>query len=118
MGPLLTVRPRVLGQEAPAVDHENRKIPLDLGEAMQAQDEYEIALPQGFAVDELPEPVKTDFGFASYESSTQLKGNVLHYSRTMTIREVTLPSEKYADLQKLSGLIANDEQALAVLKKQ
>jgi hypothetical protein len=36
----------------------------------------------------------------------------------LTIREVTLPAEKYADLQKLSGLIANDEQSLAVLKKQ
>jgi hypothetical protein len=118
MGPLLTVRPRVLGQEAPPVDHESRKIPIDLRETMQAQDEYDIELPQGYAVDELPEPVKTDLGFASYESSTQVKGNVLHYSRTMTIREVTLPADKYADLQKLSGLIGNDEQALAVLKKQ
>ncbi|HEU4634952.1 MAG TPA: DUF3857 and transglutaminase domain-containing protein [Edaphobacter sp.] len=118
MGTLLTVRPRVLGQEAPSVDHEERRIPIDLGEAMQAHDEYEIELPQGYTVDELPEPVKTDLGFASYESSTQLKGNVLRYSRTMTIREVTLPADKYADLQKLSGLIGNDEQGLAVLKKQ
>jgi hypothetical protein len=118
MGQLLTVRPRVLGQEAPPVDHEGRKIPIDLRETMQAQDEYDIELPQGYAVDELPEAVKTDLGFASYESSTQLKGNVLHYSRTMTIREVTLPADKYAELQKLSGLIGNDEQALAVLKKQ
>jgi hypothetical protein len=118
MGPLLTVRPRVLGQEAPAVDHEDRKVPIDLRETMQAEDDYQIELPQGYAVDELPEPVKDDVGFASYESSTQLKGNVLHYSRTLTIREVTLPAEKYADLQKLSGLIANDEQSLAVLKKQ
>jgi len=118
MGPLLTVRPRVLGQEAPPVDHTDRKVPIDLRETMQAEDDYEIELPQGYAVDELPEPVKDDLGFASYESSTQLKGNVLHYSRTLTIREVTLPAEKYADLQKLSGLISNDEQSLAVLKKQ
>jgi hypothetical protein len=118
MGPLLTVRPRVLGQEAPPVEQEERKVPIDLPETMQSQDDYEIELPQGYAVDELPEPAKVDFGFASYASSTELKGSVLHYTRTLTIREVTLPAEKYADLQKLSGLIANDEQSLAVLKKQ
>jgi hypothetical protein len=118
MGPLLTVRPRVLGQEAPPVEQEERKVPIDLRETMQSQDDYEIELPQGYAVDELPEPAKVDFGFASYASSTELKGSVLHYTRTLTIREVTLPAEKYADLQKLSGLIANDEQSLAVLKKQ
>lgn len=118
MGPLLTVRPRVLGEEAPPVDHTDRKIPIDLRETMQARDDYEIELPSGYAVDELPEPVKVDLGFASYESATQVKGNVLHYSRTLTVREITLPAERYVDLQKLSGLVANDEQSLAVLKKQ
>jgi len=85
---------------------------------MQAKDEYDIELPAGYAVDELPEAVKLDLGFASYESSSQIKGNVIHYSRTYTVREVTLPPEKYADLQKLSSVIATDEQSRAVLKKQ
>lgn len=118
MGQLLMVRPRVLGDEAPAVDHEPRKVPIDLSETMQAKDDYEIELPQGYAVDELPDPVKLDLGFASYESSSQVKGNILHYTRTYTVREVTLPPEKYADLQKLSSVISTDEQSRAVLKKQ
>jgi hypothetical protein len=42
----------------------------------------------------------------------------LHYSRTYTVRQVTLPPEKYGDLQKLAGVIAADEQSHAVLKKQ
>ena len=118
MGQLLMVRPRILGSEAPAVDHERRVVPIDLRETMQAKDEYDIELPAGYAVDELPEAIKLDLGFASYESSSQVKGNVLHYSRTYTVREVTLPPEKYADLQKLSSVIATDEQSRAVLKKQ
>jgi hypothetical protein len=118
MGQLLMVRPRILGSEAPTVDHERRTVPIDLRETMQAKDEYDIELPAGYAVDELPEAVKLDLGFASYESSSQVKGNVLHYSRTYTVREVTLPPEKYADLQKLSSVIATDEQSRAVLKKQ
>lgn len=118
MGTLLTVRPRVLGEEAPPVDRLARTVPIDLRETMQVKDDYTIELPSGYAVDELPEPVKLDLDFASYESATQVKGNVLHYSRTLTIREVVLPADRYADLQQLSGMISKDEQSLAILKKQ
>lgn len=117
-GALLMVRPRVLGNEAPVIDRKPRTVPIDLSQTMQASDEYDIELPSGYVVDELPDPVKLDVGFASYESRSQVKGNVLHYSRTYTVREVTLPAEKYSDLQKLSGVIATDEQSRAILKKQ
>jgi predicted nucleic acid-binding protein len=63
-------------------------------------------------------PIKLDLGFASYESSSSVKENVLHYTRTYTVREVTLPADKYSDVQKLAGVIAADEQNNAVLKKQ
>lgn len=118
MGQLLMVRPRILGSEAPTVDHERRTVPIDLGQTMQAIDDYSIEFPSGYAVDELPPAVKLDLGFASYQSSSEVKGNMLHYSRTYTVRQVTLPPEKYADLQKLSSVIATDEQSRAVLKKQ
>ncbi|HEY6375503.1 MAG TPA: transglutaminase, partial [Edaphobacter sp.] len=72
----------------------------------------------GYAVDEIPEPVKLDVGFAAYESSTHVKDNVLHYSRTYTVREVTLAADRYNDVQKLAGVIAADEQNRAVLKKK
>ena len=116
-GPLLMVRPRVLGSYAIDVDHKPRKVMIDLGSTMKATDEYDIALPDGYVVDELPDPVKEDFGFASYESKTEARGNSLHYSRTFTVREVTLPAEKYAELQKLAGVIAADEDSRAVLKR-
>jgi hypothetical protein len=118
MGTLLTVRPRVLGEEAPPVDRMARTVPIDLRETMQVKDDYTIELPSGYGVDELPEAVKIDLDFASYESATQIKGNVLHYSRTLTIHEVVLPADRYADLQRLSGEISKDEQSLAILKKQ
>ncbi len=118
MGSLLMVRPRVLGGEYLETDHKKRTVPIDLRETMQAKDDYDIELPPGYAVDEVPGPVKLDLGFASYESTSQVKGNILHYSRTYTVREVTLPPEKYGDVQKLAGVIAADEQSHAVLKKQ
>jgi hypothetical protein len=93
-------------------------VPINLNQTMQEQDDYSIELPPGYAVDEIPDPVKLDLGFASYESSSVVKDNVLHYTRTFTVREVTLPADKYPEVQKLAGVIAADEQSSAVLKKQ
>jgi hypothetical protein len=118
MGPLLMVRPRVLGQEGIRVNHEPRTVPIDLSETRLISDDYTIAIPDGYTVDEVPDPVKLDLGFASYESSTKIEEHSLHYTRTYTVREVTLPPERYGDLQKLAGVIAADEQSSAVLKKK
>jgi hypothetical protein len=118
MGPLLMIRPRVLGSEGLEADRKPRHVPINLSETLQEQDDYTINLPPGYVVDEIPDPVKLDLGFASYESSSSVKDNVLHYTRTYTVREVTLPADKYSDVQKLSGVIAADEQQNAVLKKQ
>lgn len=118
-GPLLMIRPRILGSEELYVDHKKRhEVPIDLDETLQEHDDYAIELPPGYTVDEIPTPVKLDLGFASYESSSTVKDNVLHYTRTYTVREVTLPAGKYPDVQKLAGVIAADEQNSAVLKKQ
>jgi hypothetical protein len=85
---------------------------------MQEQDDYSIQLPAGYVVDDLPQPVKIDVGFAAYESSSKVEGNILRYTRTYTVREVTLPANRYADLRRLAETIGSDEQSRAVLKKQ
>ena len=118
MGSLLMVRPRVLGSQGFELDRKHRTYPIDLRETMLASDDYTITLPEGYAVDELPEPVKLDVGFASYESSTKLDGNALHYTRTYTVRELSLPADRYEDLQKFAAAIEADEQNHAVFKKK
>ncbi len=68
MGPLLMVRPRVLGSDMAAVDDKPRTLPVNFGESVMEKDEFDMQLPAGYVVDEMPEPVKMDVGFASYES--------------------------------------------------
>jgi hypothetical protein len=116
-GPLLMVRPRVLGSYGLDVDHKTRHVAIDLEETMQGTDEYDIELPEGYVVDELPDPVKADFGFASYVSSSEVHGRTLHYSRTYTVKQVTVPAAKYAEVQRLAAVIAADEDSRAILKK-
>jgi hypothetical protein len=116
-GPLLMVRPRVLGSYGLDVDHKPRHVEINLKQTMEGTDNYDIELPEGYVVDELPDPVKVDVGFASYVSSTELHGRVLHYSRTYTVRQVTVPATKYAAVQQLAAAIAADEDSQAILKR-
>ncbi len=92
VGPLIMVRPRVFGSYTMPIDHKSRKMAIDLGQTMQGTDSFDIQLPDGYTVDELPDPVKADVGFASYESSTKLEGHTIHYTRTFTLRQVSLPA--------------------------
>ncbi len=116
-GPLLMVRPRVLGSYGLDVDRKARHVEINLEQTMQGTDEYDIELPQGYVVDELPDPVKIDVGFASYVSSTELHGRVLHYTRKYTVRQITVPAAKYPEVQQLAAAIAADEDSQAILKR-
>jgi hypothetical protein len=117
VGPLLMVRPRVFGSYTLRIDHKKRKVAVELGQTMQGTDSFDIQLPEGYTVDELPDPVNADVGFASYRSSTTVDGRILHYTRTFTLRAVELPPAKYPELQRFIGLIAADEDSRVVLKR-
>jgi hypothetical protein len=112
------VRPRVLGELAVPFDEKPRALPIDLGATGRRRDSYDIVLPEGYAVDETPDPVSIDMDFASYHSSITAKGNVLHYEREYTVRQVELPVGRAADFRRLEGVILADEKGAAVLKKQ
>ncbi len=73
-------------------------------------------MPAGYEVDDLPPPVDADFGFASYHSKTEVKGNVIGYTRTFEVKELSVPVSKAEELKKFYRIIASDERNTAVLK--
>ena len=79
-------------------------------------DTFEIALPAGYEVDDLPPAVNADYSFASYHSKTEVNGNTLKYTRTFEVKELSVPLSKVEDLKKLYRIIAGDERNTAVLK--
>ena len=117
-GGLMLVRPRILGNKSSALleTEEPRRYPVEFDGPHRDSDDFEIALPAGFEVDDLPEPVNLDYGFASYQSHTSVTGRVLHYHRTFEIRQLSVPVAKSADLKRLYREIAGDERQMAVLK--
>lgn len=118
MGSLLMLRPRILGTDTFDLDRKQRKLPIDLRETMQSVDRFDIKLPPGYTIDELPAPVHLDLGFATYESASTLTGDTLHYTRTYTVKQITLPASSYTDLQHLASVINADEQNNAILTRK
>jgi predicted transglutaminase-like cysteine proteinase len=117
-GGLLLVRPRVLGKKASGLleTKEPRKFPIEFEGPFRDEDSFEITLPPGYEVEELPPPMDADFSFASYHSKTQAKGNVITYTRTFEIKELSVPVGKADELKKFYRMIASDERNTAVLK--
>jgi hypothetical protein len=118
-GNLLLVRPRVLGNKSSGVleTKEPRKFPLEFEGPSRDTDTFDIALPPGYEVDELPPPMDVEYSFGSYHSKTEARGQVLHYTRSMEIKELSVPVSKMEELKKFYRMIASDERNTAVLKR-
>jgi transglutaminase-like putative cysteine protease len=116
-GPLLLVRPRVVGSYAMPFDDKPRQVPIDLDATGRWKDSFDIALPDGYVVDETPDPVDVDVDFASYHSTVTAKGKTLHYEREYVVKKVEIPADKAAEFRKLQSAILMDEKGTAVLKK-
>ena len=117
-GNLLLVRPRVLGSKSSGIleTKEPRKFPVEFEGPSRDTDSFDIALPAGYEVDELPTPMDVEYSFASYHSKTEASGQMLHYTRAMEIKELSVPVSKMDELKKFYRMIAADERNTAVLK--
>jgi hypothetical protein len=117
-GNLLLVRPRVIGNKSSSLleTKEPRKYPVEFEGPSRDTDTFEIKLPDGYQVDDLPPAVNADYSFASYHSKAEVDGNTLRYTRTFEVKELSVPLSKVEDLKKLYRIIAGDERNTAVLK--
>lgn len=117
-GDLMLVRPRVLGEKSSGIleTKEPRKYPIEFEGPRRDTDEIEITLPPGYQLDELPPPADVEFSFGSYHSKTVADGNVIRYTRTYEIKELSVPISKVDDLKQFYRVIASDERNTAVLK--
>ena len=119
-GDLLLIRPRVLGVHSRGIleTKEARRSPVEFDGPERDTDSYEIELPAHYAAEEIPPPVNADYDFASYHSRTALQGHVLHYTRTLKIRQLSVPGNRADDLKKPYHVIFGDERRTAVFRKQ
>jgi hypothetical protein len=117
-GGLLLLRPRVLGVKSSSLleTKEPRKFPIEFDGPSRDTDTFEIEIPPGYVVDDIPPAVDADYSFASYHAKTEVSGNLIHYSRTLEVKELSVPVSHADDLKKFYRIIAGDERNTVVLK--
>jgi hypothetical protein len=117
-GGLLLLRPRVLGSKGSGIleTKEPRKFPIEFEGPVRDTDTFEIAIPSGYEVDDLPPPVDVDYGYANYHSKTEVAGNVIRYTRAFEVKDLSVPVSKADELKKFYRIIYGDERSTAVLK--
>jgi hypothetical protein len=93
---------------------EPRKFPIELEGSASDSDTFEITIPPGYAVDDLPPPVDADYSFASYHSKTVVNGNIVDYTRTFEIKELSVAVDKAEDLRKFYRIIADERNTVVV----
>jgi hypothetical protein len=118
-GNLLFVRPRVIGNEGSGLleTKEPRQFPIEFDGPARDTDTFEITIPAGYTVDDLPPPVDAEFSFASYHAKTVVNGNVVDYTRTFEVKELSVPVNRAEELRRFYRIIAGDERNTVALKR-
>ena len=117
-GGLILVRPRVLGIKAIgfAKAKQPREYPFEFHAVLRDTDSFDIAIPAGYLIDDLPSPADIDYSFGSYHSSTVVDGKTIHYRRSYEIKQLTVPVDQAEKVKNFYQIIAGDERSMVVLK--
>ncbi|HLK66773.1 MAG TPA: DUF3857 domain-containing protein [Bryobacteraceae bacterium] len=75
-------------------------------------------IPEGFKVDETPDPEKLQSPFGRYSASCEMKDGELVFTRSWETEAASIPVEQYAALREYYRRISQIEQAPVVLMRK
>lgn len=117
-GNLLILKPRIVGEKGSNILSGKKRIyPIEFAQLARHDDVFDITIPAGYVVDDLPKPVDAECPYATYKSEVKVDGNTLHYKRTYEVRELIVPVQKLDEVRTFFHQIAADERASAVLRR-
>lgn len=115
---LMVFKPAIVSRlESLVLTKSSRKHPIVL-DSVAFTETVRVKLPDGFDVDEMPDPLKLETAFGNYASTYDVKDGQLIFTRTLTLRAMTIPSEQYSTVRGFFERIRAGEQAPVVLAKK
>lgn len=117
-GRLMVFKPAIIGRFDNLILSGDQRIHPFILDSRSYSESIKIKLPDGFVVDEMPEPTKLDSFIGKYSATYEVKDGHLIFSRSMTLNKTTIPAEKYESLRQFFGRVRAAEGAPVVLMKQ
>nr|WP_322622909.1 DUF3857 domain-containing protein [uncultured Flavobacterium sp.] len=101
------------------VRYRSRKMPLEVDYGYTDSDEIIINLPEGYAVEAMPQSVSFAEKFGEYKAEySMVDKNKILLKRTIKLNEGLYPKEDYEKYREFRDKIARNENAKAVLVKK
>jgi hypothetical protein len=117
-GKLMVFKPAIVSRRSSLFLLETkRKHPVVLdSEAFDETDR--IKLPEGFDVDEMPDPTEVNQPFGNYAAKCEVKDGHLIFHRSLTLKAGIIPVEQYSSVRGFFEKIRAVEQTPVVLVKK
>ena len=117
-GRLLLVKPGLLGAGVrysfPATE---RKLPIVL-RAAEWHTTVHLRVPEGFKVDEVPDPVSLSGAYGKYRASWTPGGNEVLLRQSLEVNDITAPPGDYKSVRDFFDRVSAAESAPVVLMRQ
>ena len=115
---LLVFKPAIVSRlDGLALTAAARKHPVVL-DSHAYTETVRVKLPEGFDVDEMPDPVKLETAFGNYASTYEVKDGHLVFTRTLVQRAATIPADQYSVVRTFFERIRAAESSPVVLAKK
>ena len=99
--------------------YRNRKLPLEIMRGYKDVSEYTYTVPEGFAIEMLPNPKVIESKFGKYEVTfSKIDEQSFKYQKTMLIKAGKYPKEEYSAYRKFRKAIAKYENIRISLTKK
>ncbi len=115
---LLVFRPSFSDRRAPELlVSEDRKMPIVL-QPLALQESVFVSLPDGYTLDEIPEPVQITTPFGDYMGEAVVRGSELVCTRRITVRGDLLPPESFPAVRDFLARVRAAEHSPVVLVRK
>jgi hypothetical protein len=98
-----------------AFRHSERKFPVYFPYAFTESDRVSIKIPDGYAVETLPQPQSARIGYAGYQNLIQFDGKQLVTQRDLQVNGIFFKVELYPEVKDFFGKVQAGDEQQAVL---
>lgn len=117
-GRLLVFKPAIVSRSNSIYLTEKKRTHPVMVDSASFTEHAVFSLPEGFVVDEMPDPINLKTSFGTYTNSYEVKDGKLHYKRNLTTNRSTVPIEKYENIRQFyTDILAAEQSPVVLLKK-
>ncbi|HQU82580.1 MAG TPA: DUF3857 domain-containing protein [Pyrinomonadaceae bacterium] len=115
---LMVFKPAVIGRLDNLSFSEGKRMHPYMINSHAYSESIKIKIPEGFIVDEMPEPTKLETPFGIYSVTYEQKNDYILFTRSLKLTRSSVPADKYDSVRNFFGQVQSAEQAPIVLMKK